>query len=65
MENSGTACRDLPQGHSAFGSVATASEARLRPLPFNQAALDGAGSVLLTRKIYTVGSRGGRQPQLA
>ena len=45
MENSGTACRDLPQGHSAFGSVATASEARLRPLPFNQAALDGAGSV--------------------
>jgi CubicO group peptidase (beta-lactamase class C family) len=45
MENSGTACRDLPQGHNAFGSVATASEARLRQLPFNEAALDGAGSV--------------------
>jgi len=45
MENSGTACRDLPQGHDAFGSVATASEARLRPLPFNEAALDGPGSV--------------------
>jgi CubicO group peptidase (beta-lactamase class C family) len=45
MENSGTACRDLPQGHNAFGGVATASEARLRPLPFNEAALDGAGSV--------------------
>jgi len=45
MENSGTACRDLPQGHNAFGNVATASEARLRPLPFNEAALDGPGSV--------------------
>lgn len=45
MENSGTACRDLPQGHNAFGSVATASEARMRPLPFNEAAIDGAGSV--------------------
>ncbi len=45
MENSGTACRDLPQGHNAFGSVATGSEARLRPLPFNEAALDGPGSV--------------------
>jgi CubicO group peptidase (beta-lactamase class C family) len=45
MENSGTACRGLPQGHNAFGSVATASEARLRPLPFNEAALDGPGSV--------------------
>jgi len=45
MDNSGTACRDLPQGRNAFGSVATASEARLRPLPFNEAALDGPGSV--------------------
>ena len=45
MENSATACRDLPQGHNAFGSVATASGARSRPLPFNEAALDGPGSV--------------------
>jgi CubicO group peptidase (beta-lactamase class C family) len=45
MENGGVACRDLPAGRNAFGSVATASEARLRPLPYNEAALDGAGSV--------------------
>ena len=45
MENSGTACLDLPQGHDAYGSIATASEARLRPLPSNQAAFDGSGSV--------------------
>jgi len=45
MENSGVACRDLPAGRNAFGSVATASEVRLRPLPYNEAALDGAGSV--------------------
>jgi CubicO group peptidase (beta-lactamase class C family) len=45
MANSGTACRDLPEGHNAFGSVATATEARLHPLPFNEATLDGPGSV--------------------
>lgn len=45
MENSGVACRDLPEGRNAFGSVATASEARLRPLPYNEAAQDGAGSL--------------------
>jgi len=45
MENSGVACRDLPAGRDAFGSAATASEVRLHPLPFNQAALDGAGSI--------------------
>lgn len=45
MENSGAACRDLPEGRNAFGSVATASEVRLRSLPYNEAALDGAGSV--------------------
>jgi CubicO group peptidase (beta-lactamase class C family) len=48
MTDSGTACRDLPEGHNAFGSVATASEARLRPLPFNEAALDGPGSIYST-----------------
>jgi CubicO group peptidase (beta-lactamase class C family) len=45
MENSGTACRELPDGHNAFGSVTTATEARVRPLPFNEAAMDGPGSV--------------------
>ena len=45
MENSGTACRNLPEGRNAFGSVATASEAHIRPLPYNEAALDGPGSV--------------------
>lgn len=45
MENTGTACRDLPEGRNAFGNVATASEAHARPLPFNEAALDGPGSV--------------------
>jgi len=45
MENSGVACRDLPTGRNAFGSVATESEVRLRPVPYNEAALDGAGSV--------------------
>ena len=45
MENSGTACRNLPEGHNAYGSVATASEARRRPLPFNEGALDGPGSI--------------------
>jgi CubicO group peptidase (beta-lactamase class C family) len=45
MEDSGTACRNLPEGHNAFGSVATATEARIHPLPFNEAALDGPGSV--------------------
>ena len=48
MGNSGTACRDLPEGHNAYGSVATAAEARTRALPFNEAALDGAGSVYST-----------------
>jgi len=45
LENSGVACRDLPTGRSAFGGVATASEAHTRPIPYNEAALDGAGSV--------------------
>jgi CubicO group peptidase (beta-lactamase class C family) len=45
LENSGTACRNLPEGRNAFGSVATASEARIRPLPLNEAALDGPSSV--------------------
>jgi CubicO group peptidase (beta-lactamase class C family) len=45
MQDSGTACRKLPEGHNAYGSVATASEARLKTLPFNEAALDGPGSV--------------------
>ena len=45
MQNSGTACRNLPEAYNAFGSVATASEARIRPLPFNEAALDGPGSI--------------------
>lgn len=45
MENSGTACRDLPEGRNAFGNIAIATEARFRPLPFNEAARDGAGSV--------------------
>ena len=45
MEDSGTACRNLPEGHNAYGSVATATEARLHALPFNEAALEGAGSV--------------------
>ena len=45
MENSGAVCRDLPPGHNAYGSVATAAEVRVRPLPFNEAALDGAGSI--------------------
>lgn len=45
MGNSGVACRDLPAGRNAFGNVATASEARLRALPYNEAALDGAGSI--------------------
>jgi len=45
MENSDVVCRDLPEGRDAFGSVATASEVRLHSLPFNEAALDGAGSI--------------------
>jgi D-alanyl-D-alanine carboxypeptidase len=45
MVNSGTACRDLPEGRNAYGAVATAAEARIRELPFNEAALDGPGSV--------------------
>jgi CubicO group peptidase (beta-lactamase class C family) len=45
MDNSGTACRDLPEGRNAYGNVAIANEARFRPLPFNEAASDGAGSV--------------------
>jgi len=45
MGNSGTACRDLPDGRNAYGRVATASEEGSRPLPYNEAALDGAGSV--------------------
>jgi CubicO group peptidase (beta-lactamase class C family) len=45
MANSGTACRDLPGEHNAFGAVATASDARQRPLRFNEAALDGPASV--------------------
>lgn len=44
MKNSATACRDLPEG-SAFGAVATAAAAKIRPVPFNESALDGAGSV--------------------
>jgi CubicO group peptidase (beta-lactamase class C family) len=45
MGNSGTACRDLPEGRNAYGRVATESDERSRPLPFNEAALDGPGSV--------------------
>jgi CubicO group peptidase (beta-lactamase class C family) len=45
MVNTGTACRDLPQGRNAYGAVATATEARIRELPFNEAAMDGPGSV--------------------
>jgi CubicO group peptidase (beta-lactamase class C family) len=45
MQNSGATCRNLPEGYNAFGSVATASEARIRLLPFNEAALDGQGSI--------------------
>lgn len=45
MENSGTACRELPEGRNAYGGVATALPERLRPLAYNQAALDGPGSV--------------------
>ena len=61
MGNSGVACRDLPAGRSAFGNVSTASEARLQPLPYNEAALDGAGSVYsnaddLLRWLRAVGS---------
>ena len=48
LENTGIACRDLPSGHNAFGSVATAGEAHARPLPFNEAALDGPASVYAT-----------------
>ena len=45
MVNTGTACRDLPEGRNAYGAVATAAGARIRELPFNEAAMDGPGSV--------------------
>jgi D-alanyl-D-alanine carboxypeptidase len=48
MKDSGTACRDLPEAHNAYGSVATASQARLHSLPFNEVAMDGPGSVFST-----------------
>src|SRR5215470_16392265 len=48
MRSSGTACRELPGAQSAYGNVATGSEARLRPVSSNEAVLDGAGSVYST-----------------
>jgi len=48
MENSGLACRDLPSGRNAFGSVASADDGGPIALPFNEAAEPGAGSVYAT-----------------
>ncbi len=48
MKDSGTACRDLPDGRNAYGSVATAAGEHAKPLPFNEAVLDGPGSVFST-----------------
>lgn len=48
MADSGVACRDLPTGRNAFGSVASADEGGPISLPFNEAALQGAGAVYST-----------------
>ena len=48
MVDSGVACRDLPTGRNAFGSVASADEGGPISLPFNEAALQGAGTVYST-----------------
>jgi len=48
MENSGLACRDLPTGRNAFGSVASSDDGGPIALPFNEAAEPGAGSVYAT-----------------
>jgi len=48
MTDSGLACRDLPAGRNAFGSVASSDEGGAIPLPFNEAAEPGAGSVYST-----------------
>ena len=48
MENSGLACRDLPTGRDAFGSVASSDDGGPIALPFNEAAEPGAGSVYAT-----------------
>ena len=45
MANSGLACRDLPAGRNAFGSVASGDEGGPFPLPYNEAAEPGAGTV--------------------
>jgi len=44
MANSGLACRELPAGRNAFGSVASAEESGPNALPYNEAAQPGAGS---------------------
>jgi hypothetical protein len=48
MADSGLACRDLPTGRNAFGSVASADDGGPIALPFNEAALQGAGTVYST-----------------
>lgn len=48
MAASGLACRDLPTGRNAFGSVASSDESGPLPLPYNEAALPGTGSVFST-----------------
>ncbi len=48
MENSGLACRDLPSGRNAFGSVASSDDGGPIALPSNEAAEPGAGSVYAT-----------------
>jgi CubicO group peptidase (beta-lactamase class C family) len=50
MADSGLACRDLPAGRNAFGSVANSDEGGPIPLPFNEAAEPGAGTVYATAK---------------
>jgi CubicO group peptidase (beta-lactamase class C family) len=44
MEDSGTACRDLPEGRNAYGGIAGGADSDVPALPFNEAVLDGAGS---------------------
>jgi hypothetical protein len=45
MEDSGTACRDLPEGRNAYGGIAGGADRDVSALPFNEAVLDGAGSI--------------------
>jgi CubicO group peptidase (beta-lactamase class C family) len=45
MKNTGSACRDLPPGANAIGNVPGAANGGVIPLPFNEAAEIGPGSI--------------------